>query len=61
MMSPNEPDAQAWRQLFASLTGDSAVDATMIRTFCDTHGVTPAQVMAELYNHRRTVQQEEDA
>jgi len=60
-MTPNEPDAETWRRLFASLTGDSAVDATMIRAFCDRHDVTPAEVMSELYNHRQTVRQEEGA
>ncbi len=60
-MNPNEPDAEAWRRLFASLTGDSAVDAAMIRAFCDAHGVTPVQVMSEMQNHRRTAQQEEEA
>jgi hypothetical protein len=60
-MTPNEPDAEVWRRLFASLTGDSAVDATMIRAFCDAHGVTPVQVMSEMHNHRRTVAEEEGA
>ena len=52
-MTASEPDAEAWRRLFASLTGKSAVDAAMVRAFCDTHRVTPAQVMSELYAYRR--------
>jgi len=58
-MIPNEPDAEVWRRLFASLTGDSAVDADVVREFCEAHGVTPAQVMAEMHNHRRIAQQGE--
>ena len=45
-MTASEPDAEAWRRLFASLTGESAVDAAMVRAFCDTYRVTPAQVMS---------------
>jgi len=52
-MTPNEPSAELWRRLFASLTGDSAVDAAVVREFCEQHGVTPAQVMAEMHVHRR--------
>jgi hypothetical protein len=58
-MVPNELDAEVWRRLFASLTGNSAVDAAAIREFCGTHHVTPAEVMAEMHNRRRTVQQGE--
>jgi hypothetical protein len=56
-MTPNEPDADAWRRLFASLTGDSAVDAPVVREFCDTHEVTPARVMTEMHLHRRNMGQ----
>jgi hypothetical protein len=51
----NEPDAEAWRRLFASLTHESAGDAALIRAFCETHRVTPARVMAELQRHRSAV------
>ena len=60
-MTPNEPDPQVWQQLFASLTGNAAVDAGMIRAFCDAYGVTPIQVMAEMQNHRRIADQKEGA
>ena len=56
-MTKSKPEAELWRQLFASLTGDATVDAAMIREFCDLHGVTPAQVLAEMHAHRRTTQQ----
>jgi len=59
-MTPNEPDAEVWRRLFASLTGDPAVDATVIRAFCVTHRVTPARVMAEMHSRRQPGQQPED-
>jgi hypothetical protein len=52
-MTPNEPDAEVWRRLFASLTGDSAVDAAVVREFCEQHGVTPAEVLSEMHVHRR--------
>ncbi|HEY6702673.1 MAG TPA: hypothetical protein VI010_01130 [Xanthobacteraceae bacterium] len=58
-MIPDEPDTDVWRRLFASLTGNSAVDAAVVREFCEAHGVTPAQVMAEMHNHRRIAQQGE--
>ena len=35
-MIPNEPDAEVWRQLFASLTGNSTVDAAVLREFSAT-------------------------
>jgi hypothetical protein len=53
-MTANEPDAEGWRRLFASLTGDAAVDAGIVRAFCDAHGVTAARVMAEMHARRRT-------
>jgi hypothetical protein len=58
-MIQNEPEAEMWQRLFASLTGNSAVDADVVREFCETHGVTPAQVMAAMHNHRRIAQQGE--
>jgi hypothetical protein len=58
-MTSHEPDADVWRLLFASLTGDPTVDAAVVREFCDTHGVTPAQVMAEMHMHRRMIEQQE--
>ena len=60
-MAPNEPDADEWQRLFASLTGDSAADATVIRAFCATHFVTPARVMAEMHSRRQFGQQPEGA
>jgi hypothetical protein len=42
-MTKGEPQAESWRQLFASLTGDATVDAAMIREFCVLHDVTPAR------------------
>jgi hypothetical protein len=56
-LNENEPDAETWRQLFASLTGDSAIDAPVVREFCDTHDVTPVRVMTEMHLHRRHVGQ----
>lgn len=32
-MTLHEPDADVWRQLFASLTGDSTVDAAVFANF----------------------------
>jgi hypothetical protein len=60
-MTLNEPDAETWRRLFASLTGDSAIDAPMVREFCDAHDVTPARVMTEMHLHRRNVGQAKKA
>jgi hypothetical protein len=57
-MTNDEPQAESWRQLFASLTGDATVDATLIREFCDLYDVTPAQVLAEMHARRRTALQE---
>jgi hypothetical protein len=54
--NPSEPDWATWRQLFAALSGDAAVDAPIVREFCDTHGVSAARVMAELLAHRRTTE-----
>jgi len=48
-MNADAPDAATWRRLFATLSGD----ATVIREFCKTHGITAAQVMAKLHAHRR--------
>ena len=60
-LNENEPDADAWRRLFASLTGDSAIDAPVVREFCDAHDVTPARVMTEMHLHRRSVGQAKKA
>jgi hypothetical protein len=60
-MTPNEPDAEVWRRLFGSLTGNSAVDAVVVGEFCDTNGVTSAQFMGKLHTHRRINQQQEEA
>ena len=58
-MNKDEPDADTWRRLFASLTGESTVDAAVICEFCAARGVTPARVMAEMQARRRTVQPQE--
>jgi hypothetical protein len=58
-VTPNEPDAEVWRRLYASLTGNSAVDAAVIREFCDTNGVTSAQVMDKIHSHLRINQQQD--
>ena len=59
IMTKSEPEAELWRNLFTSLTGNATVDAATIREFCDLHDVTPAQVLAEMHAHRRTTQHEE--
>jgi hypothetical protein len=56
-MTPNEPDAEVWRRLLVSLTGNSAVDAAVVREFCNTNGVTSAQFMTKIHTHRRINQQ----
>jgi hypothetical protein len=58
-MTKSEPDADTWRRLFASLTGESTVDAAVIREFCAARGVSPAQVMAQMQAHPRTIQPQE--
>ena len=60
-MTTNEPDAEMWRWLFASLTGNSAADAAIVREFCDTNGVTSAEVIAKIHTHRRINHQHEGA
>jgi hypothetical protein len=57
MTGTDEPNPERLQQLFASLTGDAASDATIIRQFCARYGVTPAEVMRELLAHRRTARQ----
>jgi hypothetical protein len=57
MTGINEPNAEAWQRLFATLTGEAAIDAATIRQFCAKHGVTPAEVMRELLAHRSTARQ----
>jgi hypothetical protein len=59
MTGTNEPNAEIWQQLFASLTGEAASDAAIIRQFCAQHGVTPAEVMREMLVHRRTTRQQD--
>jgi hypothetical protein len=64
-MAPNdldadaEADAQAWRRLFTSLTGNSAVDANVVREFCDTNGITSAQVMDKIQSQPRIGQEDQ--
>jgi hypothetical protein len=56
-MNADAPDAATWRRLFATLSGDAAGDATVLREFCETHGITAAQVMAELHAHRQRAEE----
>jgi hypothetical protein len=60
-MTPNEPDAEVWRRLFASLTGNSAIDAAVVREFCEAQGVTSAQVVDQIRTHGRINQQQDEA
>jgi hypothetical protein len=52
-MTPDEPDAEIWRRLLASLTGNSAVDAALIREFCHMNGITSAEVLEKIQSHGR--------
>jgi hypothetical protein len=56
-MTKNEPDAVTWQRLFASLVGETAVDAATIREFCNTHGLTPDRVFSEMQARRQLVQE----
>jgi hypothetical protein len=58
MTGTNEPNAEVWQQLFASLIGVATSDAAIIREFCAQHAVTPAEVMREMLAHRRTPHQQ---
>ena len=55
----NEPDAVTWQQLFASLVGNSAVDAATIREFCNIHGLPPRRVFSEMQARRQLVEPQE--
>ena len=57
--TPTEPDWATWRRLFSSLSGDAAVDASLVRKFCDSHGISAARVMAEMQAHRQTAEPQE--
>ena len=59
MPGTNEPDADVWQKLFASLRGQASSDAGTIRAFCNQYGVTPAEVMREILARRQTAQQRE--
>jgi hypothetical protein len=52
-MTPSEAEDEVWLLLLASLTGNSAIDAAVVRKFCDTNGVTAAQVMDRIHALRR--------
>jgi hypothetical protein len=52
-MAPKEPDAEVWRRLLSTLTGNAAVDAAVVREFCDANGITSAEVMDKIHAHRR--------
>jgi hypothetical protein len=56
-MNADAPDAATWRRLFAALSGDAVGDANVVREFCETHGVTAAEVMAELHVHRQQAEE----
>jgi hypothetical protein len=56
-MTKNEPDAITWQRLFASLVGETAVDAATIREFCNAHGLTPDRVFSEMQARRQLVQE----
>ena len=58
-MTKNEPDAVTWQRLFASLVGETAVDAATIREFCNTHGLTPDRVFSEMQARRQLVRPQE--
>jgi hypothetical protein len=52
-MAPNKPDPEVWRRLLSALTGNAAVDAAVVREFCNANGVTSAEVMDKIHAHRR--------
>jgi hypothetical protein len=60
-MTPDEPDAQMWRRRLASLTGNSAADAALIREFCRMTGITSAEVLEKMHAHGRINPQREEA
>jgi hypothetical protein len=60
-MTSDEHDAEMWRRLLASLTGNSAADAEFIREFCRVTGITSAEVLEKLQAHGRINPQSEQA
>jgi hypothetical protein len=56
-MTKNEPDEGTWQRLFASLVGETAVDAATIREFCNTHGLSPDRVFSEMQARRQLLQE----
>ena len=52
MMKTSDLDDRTWRELLASLTGTAVKDAVLVKEFCFTHGITPAEVMAEMHKRR---------
>ena len=60
-MTSNEHDAETWRRLLASLTGNSAADAERIREFCRVTGMTSAEVLEKMQAHGRINSQREEA
>ena len=53
-MTSDEHDAEMWRRLLASLTGNSAADAELIREFCRVTGITSAEVLEKMQAHGRS-------
>ena len=60
-MSEAEPDPEAWQKLFASLCGDPAVDAAVVRTFCNTYSITTARLMDEMHARGQAGQRNKNA
>ena len=52
MMKTSDIDNRTWQELLASLTGNAFSDAALVKEFCFTHGITPAEVMAEMHKRR---------
>jgi hypothetical protein len=59
-MTPDEPE-KMWRRLLASLTGNSAADAALIREFCRATGITSAEVLEKMHARGRIKPQREEA
>ena len=52
MMKTSDLDDRTWQELLASLTGNAVTDAVLVKEFCFTYGITPAEVMAEMHKRR---------
>lgn len=60
-MTSDKHDAELWRRLLASLTGNAAADAARIREFCRETGITSAEVLEKMQAHGRINPQPEQA